>query len=65
VSPPKQRAVVLRTYQPTTDATARAVEMLLRCDQGTKKGTKPALEPSAVGRMKHEEEVSHVEQRTR
>jgi hypothetical protein len=52
VSPPRQAAVVLRIYQPTPDATARAVEMLLRCDQGIKKAAHPGGPDDAERRSK-------------
>jgi hypothetical protein len=48
LSSPRLRAVVLRTYQPTTDAAVRAVELLLRCNQGVKKAVEPA--PESNGR---------------
>ena len=53
MSPSRQRAVVLRVYQPTTNATARALEMLLRSEQAIKKVAHPG-DPDDAERRSNE-----------
>jgi len=64
----RQSAIVFRDYLGATDATTRALELLLQWNHGSKKTAEPASEPNDrndAAKMRDTEEGEHVEQRTR
>jgi hypothetical protein len=64
MSNPRQNTVVSREYRPVPDACIRALQSLLDRPV-TKTAAESTPDPDAAASVKHEEEVSHVEQRTR